>query len=64
MALETVVQPDGSVRDVKIVKSLDDVLGLDRQAVNAAKEWRFKPGTKDGKAVAVSVTLEMRFTLK
>jgi periplasmic protein TonB len=64
VALETVVQPDGNVRDVKIVKSLDDVLGLDRQAVNAAKEWRFKPGTKDGKAVAVSVTLEMRFTLK
>ena len=41
-----------------------NVLGLDQQAVKAAKQWRFRPGTKDGKAVAVSVTLEMRFTLK
>ena len=64
VALETVVQTDGTVRDVTVSKSLDNVLGLDQQAVKAAKEWRFRPGTKDGKAVPVSVTLEMRFTLK
>ena len=64
VAVETIVHTDGTVGDVKITKSLDNVLGLDQQAVKAAKQWRFRPGTKDGKAVAVSVTLEMRFTLK
>ena len=44
--------------------SLDPTYGLDEQAVAAAKRWEFKPGTKDGKPVAVRVTLEMSFTLK
>jgi len=64
VALDTIVKADGSVGDVTVAKSLDNVLGLDQQAVKAAKAWRFRPGTKDGKPVAVSVTLEMRFTLK
>ena len=38
--------------------------GLDRQAIKATKQWKFKPGTKDGKPVAVEVTIEMTFTLK
>ena len=38
-------------------------LGLNRQAVEAAKQWTFKPGTKDGKPVAVRVTLELTFAL-
>jgi hypothetical protein len=32
--------------------------------VKAAKEWKFKPGVKDGKPVAVQVMIEMRFSLK
>jgi hypothetical protein len=28
------------------------------------KQWEFKPGTKDGKAVPVEVAVEMTFTLK
>jgi periplasmic protein TonB len=62
--LRVVVLADGMVRDVTVTKSLDSVLGLDKQAVNAAKEWLFKPATKDGKPVAVSVTLQMKFTLQ
>jgi protein TonB len=64
VGIEMIVHADGTADDVKITKSLDNVLGLDQQAVKAAKQWRFRPGTKDGKAVAVSVALEMRFTLK
>jgi hypothetical protein len=45
-------------------KVLLGVDGLDDQAVKAATQWTFKPGTKDGMAVAVRVHIEMRFTLK
>jgi periplasmic protein TonB len=62
--LETVVLTDGNVGDVKVVRSLDTTYGLDQQAVNAAKQWMFKPGTKDGKPVPVFVTIELRFALK
>jgi TonB family protein len=60
--LEGVVQPDGSIAQVRVRKSLDP--GLDQEAIKAIKQWRFTPGQKDGKAVAVRVTLEMSFTLR
>ena len=47
-----------------VTESLDKEYGLDTQAVEAARQWLFKPGTKDGKPIAVRVTLEMVFTLK
>ncbi len=62
--LDAVVTANGDVSDVKVTRSLDSTFGLDTQAVNAAKQWKFKPGMKDGKPVAVQVSLEMTFTLK
>jgi protein TonB len=62
--LEAVVLADGKVGDVTVTRSLDMEYGLDTQAVESVKQWLFKPGTKDGKAVAVRVTIEIRFTLK
>ena len=64
VTLDVVVNADGGVSDVKVAKSLDNVFGLDKAAVKAMKEWTFKPGMKDGKAVAVQVTTLMTFTLK
>jgi TonB family protein len=64
VVLGVVVRADGTVGDVTVDESLDKVYGLDDQAVKAATQWTFKPGTKDGKAVAVRVHIELRFTLK
>jgi len=64
VTMEVVVLEDGTVGDVKITESLDQKYGLDEQAVKAVQEWRFKPGTKDHKPVAVRVSIEMSFTLK
>ena len=59
-----VVLTDGSVDAVTIERSLDAMYGLDQQAIKAMKEWKFKPGTKDGKPVPVKISVEMTFTLK
>ncbi len=64
VVLECIVEADGSVSDVKVVKSLDKEHGLDDEAVRAAKQWRFKPGMKKGKPVPVAVMLELTFTLR
>lgn len=62
--LECVVRPDGSVGDVQIVRSLDPTFGLDQEAIKAARQWRFAPGTRLGEPVAVLVTIELTFTLR
>jgi len=62
--LSVVVKADGTVGTVAVKESLDSVYGLDESAVNAMKQWTFKPGTKDGKPVGVRVDVKMKFTLK
>jgi TonB family protein len=62
--LECVVLADGTVGRVDVVKSLDPTFGLDQEAVKAAKQWRFQPGTRFGEPVAVLVTIELTFTLR
>jgi TonB family protein len=62
--LECVVLPDGTVGPVEVVRSLDSTFGLDQEAIKAAKQWRFKPGTRFGEPVAVLVTIELTFTLR
>src|SRR5262245_15762597 len=62
--LEGVVNSDGSVGDVKITRSLDSIFGLDQEAIKAAKQFRFLPGTRFGEPVAVLVSFEIEFTLR
>jgi protein TonB len=64
VTLGVVVAVDGTVGEVTVTQSLDQEYGLDEQAIKAVKQWRFKPGTKDGKPVPVRVSIEMTFTLK
>ena len=62
--VEAVVMTDGSVGQVQIVRSLDDRWGLDEKAIEAVKRWRFRPGSRQGKPVAVLVNIELTFTLR
>ena len=62
--LECVVRPDGSVGDVQVIRSLDPTFGLDQEAIKAAKQWRFAPGTRLGEPVPVLITIELTFTLR
>ena len=62
--LQCVVLPDGTVGDVQVVRSLDPTFGLDQEAVKAARQWRFAPGTRFGQAVPVLVTIELSFNLR
>jgi protein TonB len=60
--LEIVVKTDGTVGEVRIVRSLDRVFGLDDAAVKSLKDYRFTPGTKDSVPVPVLVSMEVSFT--
>jgi TonB family protein len=56
--------PDGTVGRVAVVRSLDSTFGLDQEAIKAAKQWRFRPGTRLGEPVSVLITIELAFTLR
>jgi len=64
VALDILVLADGSVGRVNIVRSLDARFGLDQEAINAVRRWRFDPGRRLGKAVATRVAVELSFNLR
>jgi protein TonB len=62
--LEILVLEDGTVGRVNVVRSLDSRFGLDQEAINAVRRWRFDPGRRMGKAVATRVGVELSFNLR
>lgn len=59
--LEAVIDEQGDVTDAKVLKGLP--MGLDRQAVEAVKTWKFKPATQAGRPVPVYYIVTMNFRL-
>ncbi len=58
--LDLVVGEDGKARDIKVVKGLGH--GLDEAAIAALARCRFKPGLRNGQAVAVQLrAFKVRF---
>jgi len=55
------VDPSGRAVNPKVVRSLG--LGLDEKALEAVRQWKFKPGYKDGRPVTVAATIEVNFRL-
>jgi len=62
--LECIVMPDGSIGNIRVMRSLDSVFGLDQEAIKAARQWKFVPGMKEGQPVPVLITIELTFTLR
>jgi protein TonB len=62
--LQCVIRPDGSVGDVRVIRSLDGMFGLDLEAIKAARQWRFRPSTRLGEPVSTLVTIQLDFALR
>jgi protein TonB len=55
------VDAAGHPRAFRVVQSPG--LGLEQKAIDAVKQWRFKPGYQDGKPVVTGATVEVNFRL-
>jgi TonB family protein len=60
--MRVLVGADGDVKQVKVVSGLPD--GLTEQAIEAARQAKFKPAMKDGKPVPYWVVLQMGFNIR
>jgi protein TonB len=56
-----VIDEKGIPTEIKVTRSLHPQ--LDARAIETLTRWRFKPGFKDGNAVAVHATLSMSFRI-
>jgi TonB family protein len=61
VTLGLVVNEKGIPENVRVITPLG--YGLDEQAIDCARKWRFEPAEKDGKALAVSIAMQMDFHL-
>jgi bla regulator protein blaR1 len=59
--ITTVIDAQGNPTQVQVVRHLG--MGLDKKAVEAVKQYRFKPGMRLGNPVAVKVNIEVNFRL-
>jgi TonB family protein len=59
--LELVVDAEGMPQKIRVTHAAG--LGLDEKAMEAVRQWRFKPGMKDGEPVAVQINVETSFHL-
>ena len=58
VVLQVLVGRDGSVQDAKF---LQGSLVFGRAAIDAVKQWRFKPYSMNGRAVSVQTVISLNF---
>jgi protein TonB len=61
VVLSAIIRKDGSIEILKVVRGLG--LGLDENAVQALRQWKFRPGMRDGIPVDVAINVEVNFSL-
>jgi periplasmic protein TonB len=57
------VKADGTIANVKAEQEIKDHPAFTASAITAVGKWCFEPARKDGRAVACTVTIPVRFVL-
>lgn len=57
-----IIGTDGTVADAKVTSSTDPEFNA--PALNAVRQWRYKPAKKDGTPVAIAITVPLLFQLR
>ena len=62
VVLEAIIRSDGTVKILRVVRGLG--FGLDEKAIEAVRQWRFRPGMRNGEPVDVELNIEVNFNLR
>ena len=61
--MQAIIRKNGRVTDFKVLRELG--YGLEERAIEEiATNWKFRPGTLNGRAVDVLATIEVQFNLR
>ncbi len=60
--LQAVIAEDGSVEHVEVLRSSN--AGFEESAIEAIRQWRYEPATKDGKPISVYFTVVVEYELR
>ena len=60
VVLYAIIRKDGSVDSIQVVRGLDPQ--LDRNAIDALAQWKFRPGTRAGVPVDLEAVVHIPFT--
>ena len=60
--VQAIIDKQGNVTNIKVLKGLP--MGLEEAAVDAMKQWKFKPATLNGRPVTVYYNLTVNFKLQ
>ena len=61
VSLYVEIDPSGNATNIRVLNGPG--MGLDEKAVEAVRQWKFKPGAKDGNPVTVGANIEVNFRL-
>ena len=59
--MTVVVNKTGNIVRIKLARAVGK--GLDENAMEELKTWRFEPATREGQPVAVEMNIEVAFNL-
>lgn len=57
--LAALILRDGTVANIRVVRSLDQ--RLDLSAISALTQWKFRPAMRDGRPVDLEVLVQIPF---
>lgn len=62
--LQATIDTEGSVTDLQILRQVDGFPSLSVAAMDAVRQWKYKPALRDGVPVRVYFTIVVSFTLR
>jgi len=61
--VEVLVTEDGAPAKVSVKQGVDGYPSMGKSAVDAVRQWRFEPATRDGEPSDIEVTVPIEFRL-
>lgn len=63
VTLQAVIEVDGTIGDVRVEKGVPEAPALEEAAVEAVRQWRYKPALRNGTPVRIYFTINVDFVL-